>query len=64
MTCGYSPSAILAAICVASLLLIGIVARCFVKLPSSMPFASCSAAEACHVSIDEIDEISSGTKMM
>jgi hypothetical protein len=67
MTCGYSPPAILASICVASLLLIGVVAMSFVKLPSSMPVAaSCSAAiaAACHVSIDEVDEISSEKKVM
>jgi hypothetical protein len=67
MTCGYSPSAILASIIVASLLLIWIVCMSFIKLPSSMPVAaSCSAAiaAACHVPVEEIDELSAEKELM
>ena len=67
MTCGYSPSAILASTLVTSLLLVWTAGIGFMKLPSSMPVAaSCSAAiaAACHVPLEELDQNVSENKIM
>jgi hypothetical protein len=67
ITCGYSPSAMLASIMVAALMVSCIIGIGFVKLPSSMPVASsCSAAiaAACHTMNENVDRDRAEKKLM